>query len=257
VSSTTGDRGTTSRHPTSAGSRHANGWLRSLVLLSALVALGDVVLMTLISQVIPPLALGVVLTLVGIGLQRVRPRVGIAVLGLTSLVLALVAVLFLSPHLGHPGSPVDFLHAVLSIAGRALATIAGVGAWRGATAAGARRLAAGALGVASAAVAVSAVAVLTLSDDAVQPGDLRVVVAGSQFPPIVTVEEGQTLHLDNQDVFRHTFAVSDTDLDVDLPATTAVRVSVELPPGSYEVICDLAGHEHMTAVLMVDRSTTG
>lgn len=252
MSTTTGDRGTTSRHPTSPSSHHATGWLRSLVILTSIVALGDVVFMTLIPEVIPPLALGVALTLVGVGLLRVRPRAGIVVLGLTSLALTLVAVLFLSPHLAHPGSPVDFLHAVLSIAGRALATVAAVGAWRGATAAGARRLAAGALGVASAAVAVSAVAVLTLSDEAVRPGDLRVVVAASQFPPTVTVEPGQTLHLDNQDVFRHTFTVPDTDLDVDLPATTAVRATVDLPPGSYDVICDIAGHEHMTAVLVVD-----
>jgi plastocyanin len=252
VSTTTPDRGTMSRHHTSRGSRHTNGWLRSLVILTSVVALGDVVFMSLIPEVIPPLALGVVLTLVGIGLLRVRPRAGIAVLGLTSLVLGLVAVLFLSPHLAHPGSPVDFLHAVLSIAGRALATVAGVGAWRGATAAGARRLAAGALGLASAAVAVSAVAVLTLSGEAARPRDLPVVVAGSQFPPTVTVEQGRTLRLDNQDVFRHTFTVPDTDLDVGLPATTAVRTTVDLPPGSYDVICDIAGHEHMTAVLVVD-----
>ncbi len=249
---TTPDHATTSRHPTFPGSRHANGWLRSLAILTSLVALGDVVFMTLIPEVIPPLALGVALTLIGIGLLRVRPRAGIAVLGLTSLVLGLLAVLILSPHLAHPGSPVDFLHAVLSVAGRALATVAGVGAWRGASAAGARRLATGALGLASAAIAVSAVAVLTVSSEAARPGDLPVVVAGSQFPPTVTIEPGQTLHLDNQDVFRHTFTVPDTDLDVDLPATTAVRAAVDLPPGSYDVICDIAGHEHMTAVLVVD-----
>ncbi len=158
----------------------------------------------------------------------------------------------LSSHLSHPGSPVDFLHAVLAIVGRWLAAIAALGAWRGATEPGGRRLAAGALGLAGAAVAVSAVAVLTVSGEALRVGDVPVVIAGSQFPANVTVTTGETLHLDNRDLFRHTFTVADTDLHVVLPASTATRAAVELPPGSYDVICDIPGHEHMTAVLVVD-----
>ncbi len=228
-----------------------NPWLTPLKALAGIVALGDVVFMALIPSLIPPLAAGVVLTLVGIALVRRRPRVAVVVLGVTSAALLLAGIAFLSSHLAHPGSPVDFLHAVLAIVGRALAVVAAVGAWRRAAAAGARRLAAAALGLAGLAVAVSGVATLLTEDEAARDDDIPVVVAGSQFPAAIVVEQGQTLHLDNQDVFRHTFTVPDTTLDVDLPATTAARAIVDLPPGSYDVICDIPGHEHMTAVLEV------
>ncbi|TVR22402.1 MAG: hypothetical protein EA387_08810 [Nitriliruptor sp.] len=228
-----------------------NPWLTPLVAMTGIVALGDVVFMALIPSLIPPLAAGVALTLVGIVLVRRRPRAAIVVLGLTSAALLLAGIAFLSSHLAHPGSPIDFLHAVLAIAGRALAVVAAVGAWRGSGASSARRLAAAALGLAGAAVAVSGVATLMTDGEAARDGDIPVAIAGSQFPEVVAVEQGQTLHLDNQDVFRHTFTVPDTELDVDLPATTAARAVVDLPPGSYDVICDIAGHEHMTAVLEV------
>ena len=53
-------------------------------------------------------------------------------------------------------------------------------------------------------------------------------------------------------MFRHTFTVRDRDLDVDLPASTAARLTVELSPGRYEGICDTSGHEQMTAALVVE-----
>ncbi len=228
-----------------------NPWLPPLVALTGVVALGDVVFMALIPSLIPPLAAGVVLTLVGVTLVRRRPRAAIVVLGLTSAVLLLAGLAFLSSHLAHPGSPIDFLHAVLAIVGRALAVIAAVGAWRGAGASSARRLAAATLGLAGLAVAVSGVSTLLTDGQSVRDGDITVTITGSQFPDVVVVEQGQTLHLDNQDLFRHTFTVPDSSLDVDLPAATAARVTVDLPAGSYGVICDIAGHEHMTAVLEV------
>ena len=240
--SVVGDRpGTTGRNP----------WLAPLVALTGIAALGDVVFMALIPSLIPPLAAGVVLTLVGIALVRRRPRTAVVVLGLTSVTLLLAGIALLSPHLAHPGSPIDFLHAALSIVGRALAVTAAVGAWCAATLSGARRLAVAALGLAGVAVAISGVATLLTDDEAARDDDILVAITGSQFPDAVVVEQGQTLHLDNQDLFRHTFTVPDSDLDVDLPASTAARAVVDLPPGSYAVICDIPGHEHMTSILEV------
>ncbi len=228
-----------------------NPWLVPLVALSGIVALGDVAFMVLIPSVIPPLAAGVVATLVGIALVRRRQRAAIVVLGLTSASLLLAGLAFLSSHLAHPGSPVDFLHAVLAIGGRALAVVAAVGAWRGGAPAGARRLAAIALGLAGVAAAVSGIATLLADGEAARDGDIPAVVAGSRFPDEVVVEQDQMLHIDNRDVFRHTFTVPDTPLDVDLPAGIAARATVDLPPGSYDVICDIPGHEHMTSILEV------
>jgi hypothetical protein len=228
-----------------------NPWLVPLVALTGIVALGDVVFMALIPTLIPPLVAGVALTLVGIALVRRRRSAAVVVLGLTSAALALAGIAFLSSHLTHPGSPIDFLHAVLAIVGRVLAVVAAVGAWRGRSASGARRLAATALGLAGVAVAVSGIATLLTDGEHVRDGDVPVAITGSQFPDTIVVERGQTLHIDNQDLFRHTFTVPDTALDVDLPASTAARTPVDLPAGSYDVICDIAGHEHMTARLEV------
>ena len=226
-------------------------WLVPLVALTGITALGDVAFMALIPSLIPPLVAGVALTLLGIALVRRRPRAAVVVLGVTSAALLLAGIAFLSSHLAHPSSPIDFLHAVLAIVGRALAVVAAVGAWRGADASSARRLAAAALGLAGMAVAVSGVATLMTDGEAARDGDIPVIIAGSRFPDAVVVERGQTLHLDNQDVFRHTFTVPDTALDVDLPATATARATVDLPPGSYPVICDIPGHEHMTSILEV------
>ena len=228
-----------------------NPWLAPLVALTAIAALGDVVFMALIPSLIPPLVAGVALTLVGLGLVRRRARAAILVLGLTSLVLLLAGVAFLSSHLAHPGSPVDFLHAILAIGGRGLALVAAVGAWRYAPNAGARRLAVAALGLAGVAIAVSGISTLMTDGEAARDGDIPVLITGSRFPETVVVEQGQTLHLDNQDLFRHTFPVPDSARDVDLPASTAARAVVDLAPGTYDVICDIPGHEHMTSILEV------
>jgi plastocyanin len=228
-----------------------NPWLVPLVALTSIVALGDVVFMALIPSPIPPLVAGVALTLIGIALVRRRRGAAVVVLGLTSAALAIAGIAFLSSHLTHPGSPIDFLHAVLAIIGRALAVVAAVGAWRGGSTSGARRLAATALGLAGLAVAVSGIATLLTDGEPVRDGDVPVAITGSQFPATIVVERGQTLHIDNQDLFRHTFTAPATELDVDLPASTAARATVDLPAGSYDVICDVAGHEHMTAHLEV------
>lgn len=75
------------------------------------------------------------------------------------------------------------------------------------------------------------------------------LITGTRFPETVVVEQGRTLHRDNQDLFRHTFTVPETGLDVDLPASTAACALVHLAPGTYEVICDIPGHERMTSIL--------
>lgn len=241
----------TSASPPAVGRTPTGTWVTVLTALTGLIAVGDILFMALIAVVIPPLAAGAALTLAGIALLRRRPKAGIAILGLTSLVLGVTAIAFLGPHLAHPSSPVDFLHAALGIAGRALAVAAAAGAWRGAATSGARRLAATALGLAAITIAISAVASLAAGSDTAQPGDIPVAITGSQFPDTVTVDAGQTLHLDNQDLSRHTFTVADTDLDIDLPAGTAARATVDLPTGTYTVICDIPGHEHMTSQLTV------
>jgi plastocyanin len=76
-------------------------------------------------------------------------------------------------------------------------------------------------------------------------------VEEAAFPARIAAATGDTLFVDNRDLFRHTFTVEGTDLDVELPATQGVRIPLELAPGSYEVVCAVPGHEFMQASLEV------
>jgi len=169
MSATLPDPASPWRNPARSDADRTNVWLTVLTVLAGVVALGDVVFMALTPTVVPPLAIGVVLTVLGGALGRRRSRAAIVVLGLTSALLLLAALVFVSAHLAHPASPLDFLHAVLAIVGRALAVVAAVGAWRGAAGSGARRLCVAALGLASVAIAVAAVATLATSGEDPRP----------------------------------------------------------------------------------------
>jgi plastocyanin len=226
-------------------------WVRVLVWLTAAIAAADLLFFVLIADVIPPLAVGAVLTAVGIATVRRAPRAGIVVLGATNLLMLVGNAPFAVDHLAHPASAVDFTHAVVGSIGRALAVVATVGAWRSSSPAGARRFGVAAVGLAATTVAVSAVAMVTSSGDEAEADDVPVVVDQAEFPERITAASGSTLFVDNRDLFRHTFTVEGTDLDVGLPATQGVRIPIELAPGTYAVICALPGHEFMQASLEV------
>lgn len=242
----------TPSRPTTDSAPDGTPWTKVLAWLTGVIAAVEVTFLGMIATLVPPLAAGIALTIVGLVILRRSRRVGIAILGVTSLLLLLGAAPFAVSHLGHPESAIDFTHAVVGTIGRVLAVIAAVGAWRGASPAGARRVAVAAIGIAGLTVAISSVAMLISTGDDVQADDLTTVVADSQFAGTISAATGETLHVDNTDVFRHTFTVVDTAIDVELPASVGVRVPIDLPAGVYDVICDIPGHEHMTATLEVE-----
>ena len=226
-------------------------WRIPLAWTSGIVVGADVVFLLLIATIVPPLVAAAALTLVGLLLLRRRPRAAAGVIGATMLVTLALGAPFALPHLAHPASAVDFVHASLSTAGRLLAALTAAGLWWGASTVAARRLTATAVGLAAMMTVVAGVATVTAGSEVAQPDDVVVPVAASRFPEIVTVVSGGSLYLDNTDLFRHTFTVPDTDLDAELPAGVAVRVAIDLAPGRYPVICDVPGHELMTATLEV------
>lgn len=233
-------------HPTLASS-----WLRLLVWLAAVVAVTDLIFLAMIGEVVPPLAVGIVLTALGLLLLRRSRRAAIIVLGLTSLVLLVGNLPFAVDHFAHPASAIDFTHAVVGTAGRALALAAAVGAWRRAATVGARRLAVGSVGLAAVTVVVAGIAMVTSSGETPAAGDIEVPVEAAAFPATIEVDAGGALFLDNRDLFRHTFTVEGEDLDVELAAAHGTRAVVDLPPGTYPVICAVPGHEAMEATLHV------
>ncbi len=227
-------------------------WVKVLAWLTGIIAAVEVIFLGMIATIVPPIAAGIALTVVGLVVLRRARRTGIVILGLTSLLLIIGFAPFAASHLAHPESAVDFTHAVVGTFGRLLAVIAAIGAWRKASPSGARRLAVAAIGLAGLTVAASSIAMLVSTGDAAEANDVPTIIADSQFAETISIASGETLYVDNTDVFRHTFTVVDTDIDVELPAAVGVRVPIDLPAGVYDVICDISGHEHMTATLEVE-----
>lgn len=238
---------TTSTSPTAD---RQGPWLHLLGWAAAVSSAADVALMVLVGAAIPPVVVGVVLSVVGIALLASRTRVGVALLGVTGTLLVLSSAPFAAPHLGHPGSAVDFVHAVVHLGGRIVVVASAVGAWRSASPVVARRLQRVALGALAASVVVAGVALASPSDDR---GDAAVTVAvrDFEFPSTIEAGRGDDLFVDNRDWVRHTFSVRDTDLSEDLRPRSGTRVDIDLAPGTYRLFCDVPGHESMQADLVV------
>ncbi len=228
-----------------------NPWTRVLLWAVGISAAADIALMALLSAVIPPVVVGVVVSLIGIALLRRRPRAGVILLGVVSALMVVTSAPFAAPHLSHPESPLDFVHAVIHLGGRLVAVAAAIAIWRSAsptTARPAGRLAAGLL---LTTVVVSAVAAVSTNRDTARPGDVTVPVRDWEFPPEVRVASGDTVFVDNDDLTRHTFTVKGTDVSRQIAPRTGVRFAVELEPGTYRLFCAIPGHESMTASLIV------
>lgn len=226
-------------------------WLRLLAWVAGAIALVDLVFVVLVAEIIPPLVAGAVLTGIGIALVRRFPRSATIVLGLTSLLMLLGALQFGIEHLSHPSSGIDFSHAVIGILGRIAAIVAAVMALRRAAPPGARRLAAAAVGLLAVALLVAGVATVAATGEEAAPGDEVTAIVDFDFADAIEVAAGDTIFIDNQEPFRHTFTVEGTAIDVNLPASQGVRIPIDLAPGAYEVICAIPGHESMQTTLTV------
>lgn len=243
---------TTPTQPTAAPTtaRPLGPWAHVLAGATATVAVADLAYFAAIREVIPPTAVGAVLTVLGLLLLRARRRAGLAVLGITSAVLLGGGLEFATPHFAHPEG-VDWAHAVIGTAGRVLAVATAVAAWRGGSEPAARRTGAVALGALGLVVVVAAVAAVASTGDTAEPGDVVAVVERMAFPDDLVLTSGDALYVDNRDLVRHTFTVEGTDVDVELPARQGVRVPIDLATGTYELVCEIPGHESMTSTLTV------
>ena len=224
-----------------------------LVAGALLVAAGVLVVYQLLAgHVIPPLAIFAVLTTVIAGaLLRRRPR---WLLGLAAAVAVLYlggSVPFVLTNLAHPESPVSFLAEVLLVLAFVTAIVGVVLRWRDAGDVARRRLVAGAVGIGLLATAVSLVAAANVDSAARQDGDVPLVTDRSVWPEEVAVTAGGVLWVDNRDPFHHTFVIDDTEVHEVLAASSAVRIPIELVPGSYRYWCDVPGHESMEGTLHV------
>jgi plastocyanin len=242
---------TPSTAQTEPGDARSDAWLRLLVWTVAVVAAVDVAFMALATALIPPLIIGAVLTAIGLGLARWRPRIGASVLGATSVLMLVGSLPFAVEHLAHPSSGVDFVHSVVGIFGRVAAIVMAVMVLRRATDASARRAGAIVVVLLGLTLLVATVASLASTGEQAQAGDVVTQIDDHAFDERIEVASGDTLFVDNLEPFRHTFTVEDTTIDVVTPAAQGVRIPVDLEPGSYSVVCAVPGHEAMGGTLVV------
>ncbi len=199
-------------------------------------------------EIIPPLGVAtVVYAVLGAVVARRAPRwLVLAIVGLLGVHLVTSAP-FLVEALAHPETPASFLPeayivlAVLTVAAGAVA-----GSRRSRLAFG------GAAGVLAIMLTVASLTVAaTVSPDERQPGDVPVPTAHALFPEVLEIPAGgAVLWVDNQDAYRHTLVVEDAGVHAELPGSTAVRVEVDLEPGTYTYFCDVPGHERMVGEIV-------
>lgn len=220
---------------------------------AALTAVLVLTVMVVGGEVIPGLIVtGALFVGLAVGLLRSRAR-WLLVLAVALPGAALVtSVPFVVSDLSHPESAGGFVpQLLLSLA--ASFTALAAGAALGERGRLVRPAAAAFAIVGLLGSAVSIVATVGLSDDEAVEGDVVVVAEGVEFPTRVTLRSGPAgLLLDNGDPIRHTFVIDGTDVDQEMPGSTARRLVVDLEPGTYRYYCDVPGHDAMEGTLVVD-----
>lgn len=189
-----------------------------------------------------------------IAAHRLRPRRAAGVVLFVALGAPAANGVFLAASLPHPESPLDFgtAYAAIVLCLLGLVSATGTLAWWPAPAPGA--VLAGTAATLAAGVVASLLASLAVHDDPAQPGDVIVQaddVAWDreviELPP-----EADAVLVRNRDLVRHTFTIDELGIDRELPAGTDRRIVIDAaPPGTYEVVCDVPGHDAMRAVLVV------
>jgi plastocyanin len=93
------------------------------------------------------------------------------------------------------------------------------------------------------------------ADRGPQPGDIALGTSDMEFSDESLEADAGTigLHLDNSDLFWHTFTIDELGVDLWAPSRGARRVEFDAEPGRYEFVCAIPAHESagMKGVLVV------
>ena len=229
--------GTTNTRPT--GDRFVGGGL--LLLATIFIAL-----MVLAGEVTPFWVMPAVVYLVlGATIMWRAPRWLLVLAVVMPLLQVGTSLPFITPGLTHPETPASFLPDVFVIITSIVVVAGAVLALRRTSSRARRPIAVFATLLAAAAVLICIVAASGVTSDVRQPGDVAVAAANVDYPERVDAPQGGSLWVQNQDPFRHTFVVEGTDVHAELPGTSAVRVDIDLEPGTYTFFCDVTGHEEV------------
>ena len=227
-------------------------WRGALTTALALDALFCAGLLVLIGEPIPPLIVFMVIFVaLAVALRRTA-RAWPAIVAVVAGVLFIGGNLpFIVEDLAHPETIAAFVPIFLLTITTVFVMISGVLAARSAVG-NPMSLGIGFAVVGLLGVVASVGLATTVEDDVRQAGDVDVIAKDTEYPTELTVTAGDGLFVDNQDIFRHTFVVDDTDIHHELPGGASRRVAVDLEPGDYTFRCDVPGHERMEGTLAVE-----
>ena len=224
--------------------------------LMILIAVG-VLVHAYVQVVIPPVL--VFMILFGITLFLLtrdgRARTVGVVLGGVFSVLFLVGNLpFVIADVSHPDSFLPFLSAAAGIVGALLGLVGMLGALLGWPSPAVRPLTiAGGVAIVLLAV-VGLVSSLGVDSDEAQDGDAVLVAKDVDYEPdgtdlertedaAIELGEGGAVFVENKDLFRHTFAIDELNIETELPAGADRRIEIDAPAGDYVFYCSVEGHE--------------
>jgi plastocyanin len=203
---------------------------------------------------IPPVVVFGVVFLVGLVLL-VRPgRVGPVTIGVASILFVFGNLPVVADDLAHPDSFATFFPAAIGLLAGVVGAVALAGFLRRWPVRAIGRVGAAASALALVALGIGLYATLTVEDDVPQEGDLALATDGVEWVPDTLTARAAgdvAVFITNGDPYRHTFAVDDLDVEVELPADTQRRATFTAEAGEYEFHCTVPGHEDMTGTLTV------
>lgn len=210
------------------------------------VSLALFAVLVLARMVIPPLvifgSLYLVLAVLVFRMPGNRWVAGVA--GVLALAGILSNIPFLIEDLSHPASWGSFVpNAVAVVAGLGAAFAAAL-SYRAHSVALVRPTSIALVAISAALVVLSGALTVTGGSDDPKMGDLRVSAEAFEYPEALTAKSGVVgIHVENKDAFHHTFVIEGQGAKVDLPASKARRLEVNLKAGNYTFFCDVPGHE--------------
>lgn len=182
--------------------------------------------------------------------ERRRVGLGAAIFGAAAFLGNLPIIL---DDLQNPESAPAFILQLLSTIGVLLVIVGGVGAFLRRPTRLLRPVALAAVGVFLAGT-FGSVAIAANTDSAVAlPNDVQVTAQQLMWDPESVLIDGSAsgIWIDNEDGIRHTFTIPELGIDVEIPALKARRMDIDAPPGSYQIICTVPGHDNMTGTLII------
>jgi len=233
----------------------AQGWRRVARIAGIAWVAWAVALTILAGELIPPVVIvAAVMMLAWLATEWKPNRISLTVFGVLSLVVIVLNAPFIAGDLAHPESAWGFNTTTLPVLLAAAGILVGLSVWWGALT---ERASARALvvlgGVFVAGLALSVVAAMGVESDTAQAGDLGIVAKRADYTPeALTASAGTVaIFVENQDSFRHTFAIAALDLEIEVPGNTDRRIEVALHPGTYDFLCTVPGHDSMTGTITV------